>query len=98
MKWATPKRGVWMASNGPIKRTILRELELMVLHTNFFGCLNNNIILFSGLDESGNEKRPAQAVLDGHFAAGSLESGGGNGAAGVAGTTNVAVLLTAFHL
>ncbi|KAF9596878.1 hypothetical protein IFM89_013926 [Coptis chinensis] len=29
-------------------------------HTNSFGCLNNNIILFSGLDESGNEKRPAQ--------------------------------------
>ncbi|KAF9598713.1 hypothetical protein IFM89_029963, partial [Coptis chinensis] len=44
-------------------------------HTNSFGCLNNNIILFSGLDESGNEKGPAQAVLDGHFAAGSLELG-----------------------
>ncbi|KAF9599734.1 hypothetical protein IFM89_001680 [Coptis chinensis] len=66
-------------------------------HTNSFGCLNN-IILFSGLDESGNEKRPAQAILDGRFAAGSLESGGGNGAARVAGTTNVAVLLTALHL
>ncbi|KAF9590197.1 hypothetical protein IFM89_031852 [Coptis chinensis] len=44
-------------------------------HTNSFGCLNN-IILFSGLDEFGNEKRPAQAILDGHFAAGSLERAG----------------------
>ncbi|KAF9600168.1 hypothetical protein IFM89_004992 [Coptis chinensis] len=43
-------------------------------HTNSFSCLNN-IILFSGLDEFGNEKRPAQAILDGHFAAGSLELG-----------------------
>ncbi|KAF9623881.1 hypothetical protein IFM89_005649 [Coptis chinensis] len=73
------------------------SFEPIPKHTNPFGCLDN-IILFSGLDESGNEKYPAQVVLDGHFAVGSLELGGGNGAAGVAGTTNVAVLLTALHL